>query len=46
MSAGGGGKFCSFSSIAGSNFRRVLELGEVEGVCVPSDSDFSQGSVL
>lgn len=46
MSSGEGGKFCSFPSTAGSNFRRVLELGGVEGVCIASDSNFSQGSIL
>lgn len=46
MSSGEGGKFCSFPSIAGCNFRRVLELGGVEGVCVASDGSFSWGSLL
>lgn len=46
VSSGEGGKFCSFPSIAGCNFRRVLELGGVEGVCVASDGNFSWGSIL
>lgn len=45
MSSGEGGKFCSFPSIAGCNFRRVLELGGVEGVCVASDGNLSRGSL-
>lgn len=46
MGSGEGGKFCSFPSIAGCNFRQVLELGGVESVCVASDGNFSQGGLL
>lgn len=45
VSSGEGGKFCSFPSITGGNFRGVLELGGVEDVCVASDGNLSRGSL-